>query len=227
MLLSSVVLLHGDMDQFERNKVINAFKKQEIPVLVATDVAGQKIWSLTSKHALSWISQNSHALSDFTILLHALQHFNSRQSVQFTAQTTVALKAAVNCQEVRKLKKQFNGGSFWVAIGGSFWPFCLFRFYQESVIKFGSGLKAIFVCVLNFRDLMSRKIEVSAYVYEVRLNQFNVFWLCIQRSNHTYHVYFLFSAWLGHPVNQNCHKLWCGTWHSHSHSPDWSNWQSG
>lgn len=36
-----VVLLHGDMDQFERNKVINAFKKQEIPVLVATDVAAR------------------------------------------------------------------------------------------------------------------------------------------------------------------------------------------
>lgn len=36
-----VVLLHGDMDQFERNKVINAFKKQEIPILVATDVAAR------------------------------------------------------------------------------------------------------------------------------------------------------------------------------------------
>ena len=35
-----VVLLHGDMDQFERNKVINAFKKKEIPIMVATDVAG-------------------------------------------------------------------------------------------------------------------------------------------------------------------------------------------
>ncbi|KAL9967663.1 hypothetical protein ACROYT_G025930 [Oculina patagonica] len=36
-----VVLLHGDMDQFERNKVINAFKKQEIAILVATDVAAR------------------------------------------------------------------------------------------------------------------------------------------------------------------------------------------
>jgi len=42
MSLILVVLLHGDMDQFERNKVINAFKKQEIPILVATDVAGKK-----------------------------------------------------------------------------------------------------------------------------------------------------------------------------------------
>jgi len=42
MSLFVVVLLHGDMDQFERNKVINAFKKQEIPILVATDVAGKK-----------------------------------------------------------------------------------------------------------------------------------------------------------------------------------------
>ena len=40
--LFSVVLLHGDMDQFERDKVINSFKKQEIPILVATDVAGRK-----------------------------------------------------------------------------------------------------------------------------------------------------------------------------------------
>ena len=30
------------MDQLERNKVINVFKKQEIPILVATDVAGKK-----------------------------------------------------------------------------------------------------------------------------------------------------------------------------------------
>ncbi len=44
MLLSLVVLLHGDMDQFERNKVINAFKKQEIAILVATDVAGKKYY---------------------------------------------------------------------------------------------------------------------------------------------------------------------------------------
>ena len=35
-----VLLLHGDMDQIERNKVITAFKKQEVSILVATDVAG-------------------------------------------------------------------------------------------------------------------------------------------------------------------------------------------
>lgn len=33
-------LLHGDMDQSERNKVISDFKKKGIPILVATDVAG-------------------------------------------------------------------------------------------------------------------------------------------------------------------------------------------
>ena len=38
-----VLLLHGDMDQFERNKVIYSFKKQEVPILVATDVAGRKM----------------------------------------------------------------------------------------------------------------------------------------------------------------------------------------
>ena len=41
LLVHLVLLLHGDMDQFERNKVINAFKRQEVPVLVATDVAGR------------------------------------------------------------------------------------------------------------------------------------------------------------------------------------------
>ncbi|NP_001348571.1 ATP-dependent RNA helicase DDX42 isoform c [Mus musculus] len=34
-------LLHGDMDQSERNKVISDFKKKDIPVLVATDVAAR------------------------------------------------------------------------------------------------------------------------------------------------------------------------------------------
>ncbi|KAF7265859.1 ATP-dependent RNA helicase DDX42 [Rhynchophorus ferrugineus] len=35
------LLLHGDMEQAERNKVITAFKKQEVPLLVATDVAAR------------------------------------------------------------------------------------------------------------------------------------------------------------------------------------------
>lgn len=33
-------LLHGDMDQIDRNKVIGAFRKKEVDILVATDVAG-------------------------------------------------------------------------------------------------------------------------------------------------------------------------------------------
>jgi len=32
--------MHGDMSQIERNEVITSFKKKEMPVLVATDVAG-------------------------------------------------------------------------------------------------------------------------------------------------------------------------------------------
>lgn len=36
-----VLLLHGDMDQAERNKVITKFKKQEVNIMVATDVAGK------------------------------------------------------------------------------------------------------------------------------------------------------------------------------------------
>ena len=38
----SLGLLHGDMDQSERNKVIADFKKKNLPVLVATDVAGER-----------------------------------------------------------------------------------------------------------------------------------------------------------------------------------------
>ncbi|KAK2536113.1 Ddx42 [Columba guinea] len=37
----SLGLLHGDMDQSERNKVISEFKKKGIPILVATDVAAR------------------------------------------------------------------------------------------------------------------------------------------------------------------------------------------
>ncbi|MFT7814768.1 ATP-dependent RNA helicase DDX42 [Arapaima gigas] len=37
----SLGLLHGDMDQSERNKVITDFKKKSLPVLVATDVAAR------------------------------------------------------------------------------------------------------------------------------------------------------------------------------------------
>lgn len=39
-----VLLLHGDMDQAERNKVITKFKKQEVNIMVATDVAGKFIF---------------------------------------------------------------------------------------------------------------------------------------------------------------------------------------
>lgn len=37
----SIGLLHGDMDQDDRNKIIYEFKKQEMPILVATDVAAR------------------------------------------------------------------------------------------------------------------------------------------------------------------------------------------
>lgn len=37
----SLGLLHGDMDQSQRNQVISDFKKKNLLVLVATDVAGE------------------------------------------------------------------------------------------------------------------------------------------------------------------------------------------
>ena len=46
--LSLVGLLHGDMSQGDRDKVITTFKKKEFPILVATDVAGEPVtWSVT------------------------------------------------------------------------------------------------------------------------------------------------------------------------------------
>jgi len=44
--MSLFLVVLRDMDQFERNNVINAVKKQEIPILVATDVAGKKQYIL-------------------------------------------------------------------------------------------------------------------------------------------------------------------------------------
>lgn len=38
---NEVLLIHGDIEQAERNKVITAFKKKECPILVATDVASR------------------------------------------------------------------------------------------------------------------------------------------------------------------------------------------
>ena len=38
-----VGLLHGDMHQDDRDKVINQFKNSDMPILVATDVAGMRI----------------------------------------------------------------------------------------------------------------------------------------------------------------------------------------
>ena len=37
--------MHGDMNQVERNEVINAFRKKEYPILIATDVAGKNCTS--------------------------------------------------------------------------------------------------------------------------------------------------------------------------------------
>ena len=35
------LLIHGDLDQSERNDVIHKFRRKEADVLVATDVAGE------------------------------------------------------------------------------------------------------------------------------------------------------------------------------------------
>lgn len=45
-----VLLLHGDMDQIERNNVIMQFKRKELSILVATDVAGIFFKLMLSRH---------------------------------------------------------------------------------------------------------------------------------------------------------------------------------
>lgn len=45
VLIIIVGLLHGDINQAERNEIISAFKKKEFPILVATDVAGKRLIS--------------------------------------------------------------------------------------------------------------------------------------------------------------------------------------
>ena len=40
-------------------------------------------------------------------------------------------------------------------------------------------------------------------------------------------IFLLLSTWLDHhPVDQNFHKLWRCTRHSHKHAQNWSNWKS-
>jgi len=45
MIFILVGLIHGDMAQFDRTQVINDFKKRDMPVLIATDVAGLSYFS--------------------------------------------------------------------------------------------------------------------------------------------------------------------------------------
>jgi superfamily II DNA/RNA helicase len=35
-----VGLIHGDMQQYDRTQIITEFKKRDMPILIATDVAG-------------------------------------------------------------------------------------------------------------------------------------------------------------------------------------------
>lgn len=49
----TVGLLHGDMNQVERNEIISAFKNKAMPVLVATDVAGNILCCYIIIYAIS------------------------------------------------------------------------------------------------------------------------------------------------------------------------------
>jgi superfamily II DNA/RNA helicase len=40
-----VGLIHGDMAQYDRTQIINEFKKRDMPILIATDVAGMWFYS--------------------------------------------------------------------------------------------------------------------------------------------------------------------------------------
>jgi excinuclease UvrABC helicase subunit UvrB len=77
---NEALLLHGDMDQSERNKVITAFKRKEVNILVATDVAGKHI--RFRKLSLMLIL-NGHEHQIFIFLLTSV--------LQKTAKTIVSL----------------------------------------------------------------------------------------------------------------------------------------
>jgi superfamily II DNA/RNA helicase len=50
VLILLVASLHGDKDQAERSKIMFAFKNANLPVLVATDVAGKRCQYFELKH---------------------------------------------------------------------------------------------------------------------------------------------------------------------------------
>jgi superfamily II DNA/RNA helicase len=50
---TAAVLIHGDMDQDSRTAVLGRFKRQEVRVLVATDVAGKSSARLSSTQPAS------------------------------------------------------------------------------------------------------------------------------------------------------------------------------
>lgn len=54
------------MDQFERNKVITSFKKNEVPILVATDVAGKIMDEIFSCGRANILSLNNVKLDEET-----------------------------------------------------------------------------------------------------------------------------------------------------------------
>ncbi|RDD40177.1 ATP-dependent RNA helicase DDX42 [Trichoplax sp. H2] len=49
-----VGLLHGDINQFDRNKIINSFKKKELAILVATDVAARGLDIPSIKNVINY-----------------------------------------------------------------------------------------------------------------------------------------------------------------------------
>ena len=58
-----VGLLHGDMTQGDRDDVITAFKRKELPILVATDVAGGFPHTLTPSHPHTLTPSHPHTLT--------------------------------------------------------------------------------------------------------------------------------------------------------------------
>ncbi|XP_066139521.1 ATP-dependent RNA helicase DDX42 [Euwallacea fornicatus] len=80
------LLLHGDMEQAERNKVITAFKKQDVPLLVATDVAAR---GLDIPHVRTVI--NYDTARDIDTHTHRIGR-TGRAGTQGTAYTLLTIK---------------------------------------------------------------------------------------------------------------------------------------
>lgn len=92
-----VVLLHGDMDQADRNKVITKFKRKEVEIMVATDVAAR---GLDIPHIRTVV--NYDIARDIDTHTHRIGNFKT-QSCKSRSCSCVFLKVVLDVLEKKVL----------------------------------------------------------------------------------------------------------------------------